>query len=70
MLFSFYSIGMPIAILLAFKWEFGFSGLWFRLLASQISCVSMMAYKLMNKDWKQKAERPGKLTEAAGDKDD
>jgi len=69
-LFSFYFIGMPIAILLAFKWEFGFRGLWFGLLASQISCVSMMAYTLMNMDWKQQAKRAGELAEAAGDKDD
>ncbi|KAF8007674.1 hypothetical protein BT93_K1616 [Corymbia citriodora subsp. variegata] len=69
-LFSFYFIGMPVAILLAFKWEFGFRGLWFGLLASQISCVSMMAYTLMNTDWKQQAKRAIKLTEAAGDKDD
>ncbi|KAI6673318.1 hypothetical protein NL676_001224 [Syzygium grande] len=69
-LFSFYFIGMPIAILLAFKWEFGFKGLWFGLLASQISCFSLMAYTLTNMDWKQQAERAVELTEAAGDKDD
>ncbi|XVE80756.1 hypothetical protein DITRI_Ditri15bG0005900 [Diplodiscus trichospermus] len=68
---SFYLVGLPVAILTTFKLKFGFEGLWFGLLAAQISCVCMMLYTLMRTDWKHQAKRADELTSmAAGGKDD
>lgn len=64
-LFSFYLIGLPVAVLTTFKFKFGFKGLWFGLLAAQISCVCMMLYTLVRTDWKHQAKRANELTLAA-----
>ncbi|XP_022735128.1 protein DETOXIFICATION 53-like [Durio zibethinus] len=66
---SFYLIGLPVAILTTFKFKFGFEGLWFGLLAAQISCLCMMVYTLIRTDWKHQAKRADELTLAAGGKD-
>ncbi|KAE8718268.1 serine/threonine-protein kinase HT1-like isoform X1 [Hibiscus syriacus] len=67
---SFYIVGLPVAILTTFTFKLGFKGLWFGLLAAQISCVCMMIYTLVQTDWKHQAKRADKLTTAAADKDD
>lgn len=63
---AFYLIGLPVAVLATFVFELGFRGLLFGLLASQFSCVGMMAYTLIRTDWKRQARRAEELTLAAG----
>ena len=62
---SFYLIGMPVAVLMSFRFRKGFMGLWFGLAAAQISCMCMMIYTLVSTDWKQQAIRAKDLTLAA-----
>uniref|UniRef100_A0A2C9VB85 Protein DETOXIFICATION n=1 Tax=Manihot esculenta TaxID=3983 RepID=A0A2C9VB85_MANES len=69
-LYAFYLVGLPVAVHLTFKLKMGFRGLWFGLLAAQISCVSMMLYTLFRTDWKYQAERADELTLAAGERND
>ncbi|XP_058214746.1 protein DETOXIFICATION 53-like [Rhododendron vialii] len=66
---SFYLIGLPVAVLLAFKLNFGFWGLWWGLVASQYSCVVMMLCTLYQTDWKHQTRRAEELTLAAGEED-
>ncbi|KAK3227484.1 hypothetical protein Dsin_007346 [Dipteronia sinensis] len=69
-LFSFYIVGLPVAILMTFKFKIGFRGLWFGLLAAQISCVILMVYTMIKTDWKHQAKRAEELTLSAGDTQD
>lgn len=59
---SFYLVGMPVSILLAFRFKMGFSGLWLGLLAAQASCALLMIYVLCTTDWKLQADRAKELT--------
>ncbi|KAJ4822478.1 Protein DETOXIFICATION 53 [Turnera subulata] len=67
---SFYLVGLPAAILFTFKFKMGFQGLWFGLLAAQVSCVSMMLYTVIRTDWKHQTKRAKELTAAAGGNND
>ncbi|OWM67060.1 hypothetical protein CDL15_Pgr000512 [Punica granatum] len=67
---SFYVIGLPLTLLLAFKFEYGFKGLWLGLLASEISGTFMISYDLRRTDWKYQAKRAEKLTLISGEKSD
>lgn len=64
---AFYLVGLPTAVLLAFKMKIGFLGLWFGLVAAQASCVCMMVYTLMKTDWKHESKRAEELTRVAGE---
>ncbi|XP_057506516.1 protein DETOXIFICATION 53-like [Actinidia eriantha] len=66
---AFYLIGLPVSVLLAFYFKFGFWGLWWGLVAAQYSCVVMMLYSLYQTDWRHQAKRAEELTLAAGDED-
>nr|DAD37858.1 TPA_asm: hypothetical protein HUJ06_008499 [Nelumbo nucifera] len=59
---AFYLLGMPLAILLAFRLGFGFLGLWLGLLAAEACCLLSMVYFLLQTDWFQEADRAWKLT--------
>ncbi|KAJ7973960.1 Protein DETOXIFICATION [Quillaja saponaria] len=60
---SFYFIGTPVAVGLAFWFEVGFSGLWFGLLAAQVACaVSILYVVLVRTDWEAEALKAEKLT--------
>lgn len=63
---SFYLVGLPVAVLLTFRVEIGFRGLWFGLLAAQGTCVCLMIYTLIKTDWKHQAKRAEELTLNAG----
>lgn len=63
---SFYLIGMPVAIVMAFVFKFEFVGLWLGLLAAQASCVTLMFYVLPRTDWIQLAQRAKQLTATGG----
>lgn len=61
---SFYLIGLPVAVLMSFRLNKGFVGLWFSLAAAQISCMCMMIYTLVSTDWNLQAKRAKELTQA------
>ncbi|XP_058219840.1 protein DETOXIFICATION 54 [Rhododendron vialii] len=62
-LISFYFVGTPVAVGLAFWLRVGFGGLWFGLLSAQAACaVSVMYAVLVRTDWEGEALRAKKLT--------
>lgn len=55
-LWSFYFVGTPVAVGLAFWLKVGFSGLWFGLLSAQVACVvSILFVVLFRTDWETEA---------------
>ncbi|KAJ4701179.1 Protein DETOXIFICATION [Melia azedarach] len=60
---SFYFVGTPVAVGLAFGLKIGFSGLWFGLLSAQVACaVSILYVVLVRTDWEAEAMKARKLT--------
>ncbi|TKY46139.1 MATE efflux family protein 9 [Spatholobus suberectus] len=60
---SFYFVGTPVAVGLAFWFKVGFSGLWFGLLSAQVACaVSILYVVLVKTDWEAEALKAEKLT--------
>ena len=60
---SFYFVGTPVAVGLAFWLKVGFSGLWFGLLSAQVACVVSILYVvLVRTDWEAEAMKARKLT--------
>ncbi|XP_027364508.1 protein DETOXIFICATION 54 [Abrus precatorius] len=60
---SFYFVGTPVAVGLAFWFKIGFSGLWFGLLSAQVACaVSILYVVLVRTDWEAEALKAEKLT--------
>ncbi|KAF5202196.1 Detoxification-like protein [Thalictrum thalictroides] len=60
---SFYFIGTPVAVGLAFGLKLGFSGLCYGLLSAQLACVmSILFVVLLRTDWEAEAVRASKLT--------
>ncbi|CAL9201516.1 unnamed protein product [Musa hybrid cultivar] len=62
---SFYAVGMPVAVGLAFFTGLDFKGLWLGLLAAQTTCVLLMLLVIKRTDWITQAERAQQLTGAA-----
>ncbi|XP_071723255.1 protein DETOXIFICATION 54-like [Rutidosis leptorrhynchoides] len=61
---SFYFVGTPVAVGLAFGLKVGFSGLWYGLLSAQIACaVSILYVVLVSTDWECEATKARKLAE-------
>lgn len=52
---SFYLVGAPVAMLLAFVWELGMVGLCYGLLAAQIACVVSILGVVYKTDWEREA---------------
>lgn len=62
-LLSFYLVGTPVAVGLAFWLRVGFGGLWYGLLSAQVACVvSVLVVVLGRTDWDVEALRAKKLT--------
>nr|XP_043618455.1 protein DETOXIFICATION 54 [Erigeron canadensis] len=60
---SFYFVGTPVAVGLAFYYKVGFIGLWIGLLSAQFACVVSVLYSvLVQTDWEGEALRAEKLT--------
>ncbi|EEF28363.1 multidrug resistance pump, putative [Ricinus communis] len=60
---SFYFVGTPVAVGLAFGLNVGFAGLWFGLLSAQVACaVSILYVVLIRTDWEHEALKSKKLT--------
>eukprot|EP00246_Nothoceros_aenigmaticus_P002514 TRINITY_DN13381_c0_g2_i1.p1 TRINITY_DN13381_c0_g2~~TRINITY_DN13381_c0_g2_i1.p1 ORF type:complete len:513 (+),score=52.56 TRINITY_DN13381_c0_g2_i1:243-1781(+) len=54
---SFYFLGTPVAVALAFWFKIGFTGLWYGLLAAQLACASSILYVVLHTDWELEAHR-------------
>ncbi|KAK9072112.1 hypothetical protein SSX86_008544 [Deinandra increscens subsp. villosa] len=61
---SFYLVGMPVAIIMAFVFKMGFAGLWLGLLAAQGSCALLMLCFLCKTDWIAQVDRAKELTKS------
>lgn len=62
-LLSFYLVGTPVAVGLAFWLGGGFTGLWYGLLTAQVACaLSVLTVVLLRTDWEVEALRAKKLT--------
>ncbi|XP_062098698.1 protein DETOXIFICATION 54 [Humulus lupulus] len=59
---SFYFVGTPVAVGLAFWLKVGFPGLWFGLMSAQLACVVSILYVvLLQTDWEAEALKAQKL---------
>ncbi|KAJ4907508.1 MATE efflux family protein [Raphanus sativus] len=63
---AFYVVGMPVGVVLAFWFGFGFRGLWLGMLAAQMSCVIGMMVATCRTNWELEAERAKELTAVDG----
>ncbi|CAL4938388.1 unnamed protein product [Urochloa decumbens] len=59
---SFYLVGMPVGVALAFGARLGFAGLWLGLLAAQAACAVWMARAVAATDWDVEVARARELT--------
>jgi len=60
---SFYFVGTPVAVGLAFLFKFGFSGLWYGLLSAQAACAIWILYAVLGcTDWEGEALKAKKLS--------
>lgn len=61
---SFYFVGTPVAVGLAFGLKFGFSGLWYGLLSAQVACAVWILHAVLGStDWEAEALKAMKSTE-------
>ncbi|GKA14892.1 protein DETOXIFICATION 55 [Tanacetum coccineum] len=58
---SFYLVGTPVAIVLAFVWKFEFLGLCYGLLAAQVACVLSILTVIYRTDWKKESSNARQL---------
>ncbi|XP_014506480.2 protein DETOXIFICATION 49-like [Vigna radiata var. radiata] len=65
--FSFYGAGLPVGLLLCFRFHLGLLGLFLGLLSAQIVCAISMVVALTRTDWKEQANRAKKLTGGIGE---
>ncbi|KAK9758198.1 hypothetical protein RND81_01G214600 [Saponaria officinalis] len=60
---SFYFVGTPVAVGLAFWFKVGFSGLWYGLLSAQVACAVWVLYAVLGcTDWEAESLKARKLT--------
>ncbi|CAN6320826.1 unnamed protein product [Urochloa humidicola] len=62
---SFYLVGMPVGVALAFGARLGFAGLWLGLLAAQAACAVCMARAVAATNWDVEVARARELTKAS-----
>nr|GMD73915.1 protein DETOXIFICATION 55 [Ipomoea batatas] len=55
--YSFYLMGAPLAIIMAFVWKLEFKGLCYGLLAAQVACVISMLIVIYRTDWEKESAR-------------
>ncbi|CAI0466882.1 unnamed protein product [Linum tenue] len=53
--YSFYLVGAPVAVVLAFVWKLGFVGLCYGLLAAQVACAVSILAVVYKTDWEREA---------------
>ncbi|XP_057958187.1 protein DETOXIFICATION 55 [Malania oleifera] len=67
--YSFYLVGTPVAMVLAFVWKLGFVGLCYGLLAAQIACVVSILTVISRTDWEKESLKAKELVGRAHDDD-
>lgn len=65
--YSFYVIGAPVALLLAFVFDLSFIGLCFGLLTAQVTCAASIAAVTWRTDWQKEATKAGSLVRGGED---
>lgn len=55
--YSFYLMGTPVAVALAFVWRLGFLGLCYGLLAAQLACMVSILTVIIKTDWERESEK-------------
>ncbi|EEF45564.1 protein DETOXIFICATION 55 [Ricinus communis] len=55
--YSFYLVGAPVAVVLAFVWRLGFVGLCYGLLAAQIACVVSILTAVYKTNWERESSK-------------
>lgn len=55
--YSFYLVGTPVAIVLAFVWKLEFLGLCYGLLAAQVACVLSILTVIYKTDWERESSK-------------
>lgn len=58
---SFYLVGAPVAVMLAFFWKLGFVGLCYGLLAAQIACAVSILAVVYKTDWEKESSKAKNL---------
>ncbi|KAK7292256.1 hypothetical protein RIF29_08034 [Crotalaria pallida] len=58
---SFYLVGAPVAIVLAFVWKLGMVGLCYGLMAAQIACVVSILVVVFKTDWERESLKANSL---------
>ncbi|KAI3691580.1 hypothetical protein L6452_31376 [Arctium lappa] len=58
---SFYLVGTPVAIILAFVWKLQFLGLCYGLLAAQMACVLSILTEIYRTDWERESSNARQL---------
>eukprot|EP00253_Pinus_taeda_P032983 PITA_32983 len=58
---SFYFLGTPVAVALAFWFKIGFEGLWYGLLVAQIACAFSILFVVLRTDWEVETLRAQRL---------
>lgn len=61
---SFYCLGTPVAVALAFWLKIGFGGLWYGLLVAQFACAVSILFVVLRTDWQFEALKAKQLTAA------
>eukprot|EP01018_Ginkgo_biloba_P008210 Gb_25645 [translate_table: standard] len=59
---SFYFLGTPVALTLAFWLKIGFGGLWYGLLVAQFACAFCILFVVLRTDWKLEAMKAKQLS--------
>eukprot|EP00253_Pinus_taeda_P001069 PITA_01069 len=59
---SFYFLGTPVALALAFWLKIGFNGLWYGLLVAQFACAFSILFVVFRTDWQFEAMKAKQLT--------
>ena len=59
--YSFYLVGTPVAIVLAFVWKQGFVGFCYGLLAAQIACLVSILTVIYRTDWERESLKAKEL---------
>ncbi|KAG6476220.1 protein DETOXIFICATION 49-like [Zingiber officinale] len=67
---SFYLVGAPVAVALAFWTPLDFRGLWLGMLAAQATCSALMLLAVRKTDWEEQAAHARSLTGAEADAGD
>ncbi|KAL8121560.1 protein DETOXIFICATION 55 [Apium graveolens] len=65
--YSFYLVGAPVAIALAFVWKLEFLGLCYGLLAAQVSCVLAILTVIYKTDWEEESLKARHLVGGHGE---